>query len=126
MLAQGPGPLGPPVFVALSAHEQVSVVLEGLSGDGQATAAVAFVADEAYWSAAAAGSVHAVHPSWELPCGFADKGFPFGWTREGPPFDWVYEVLPFDSLVEDHPSGSGHAGHPRELERGDHPYRMIW
>lgn len=138
MLAQGPGPLGPPVFVALSAYEQVSadfVVLEGLSGDGQATAVVAFLADEAYWSAAAAGSVHAVHPFGELPFGFADKGFPFGWTHEGPPFDLVYEVLPFDSLVENHPSGLGHVGHPfglehvghpRELEGGDHPFRMIW
>lgn len=117
MLAQGP--LGTPVFVALSAHEQVSadlVALAGLSGDGQAAAVVAFLADEAYWIAAA-GLVLAVHPSEELPFGFADKGFPFGWTRE---------VLPFDSLVGNHFSGLGHVGHPRKLEHGDHPSRMIW
>lgn len=144
MLAQGP--LGPPAFVALSAYEQVSadfVVLAGLSGDGRASAVVAFLADEAYWSAAA-GLVHALRPFEELPFGFADKG---------PPFGLVYEVLPFDSLVESHPSGLGHVGqpfglwhvvHPTGLGRvghpsglghvgrpsgsghGDHPHRMIW
>lgn len=143
MLAQGP--LGAPVSVALSAYEQESadfVVLGGLSGDARATAVVAFLADEAYWTAAA-GLVHEVHPFGELPFGSVDKGSPFGWT---------HEVLPFDSLVEDHPSGlghvdhpsglghmdppsgSGHVGHPSGLghgdhpwkpEHGDHPYRMI-
>lgn len=153
MLARGP--LGAPVFAALSAYEQVSadyVVLAGLSGDGQATAVVAFLADEAYWSAAP-GLVHATHPFGELPFGFADKGFPFGWSCVGPPFDLVYEVLLFDSLFENYPSGLGHVGHPfglrhtsqssgleqlghpsglrhvghpQELEHEDHPYRMIW
>lgn len=123
---QAQGPLGPPVFVVLSAYEQVSadfVVLVGLSGDGQATAVVAFLADEAYWSAAA-GLVHAVHPFGELPFGFADKGFPFGWTREGPPFDLVYVVLPFDSLVENHPSGLGHLGQPFGLGHVGHPFDL--
>lgn len=98
MLAQGPLPA--PVFVALSANEQVFsdfVVLAGLSGGGQATAVVAFLADEAYWSASA-GLVHVVHPFGELLFGSADKGFPFGWTHEGPPFDLVAEVHPFDSF----------------------------
>lgn len=152
MLAQGP--LGAPVFVALSAHEQESaefVVLGGLSGDARVTAVVAFLADEAYWTAAA-GLVHEVHPFGELPFGSVDKGSPFGWTHEDPPTDLLYEVLPFDSLVEDHPSGlghvdhpsglgqmdppsgSGHVGHPSPLghgdhpwkpAHGDHPYRMI-
>lgn len=94
-----PGPLGAPVFVAFSAREQGPAelaVLAGLFGDARATAVAAFLAEEAKWSVAAAGSAHAVHPFGALPLGSADKGFPFGWSCGGPPFDLVYEVLPFD------------------------------
>lgn len=111
----------------LSAFEQLFADFVGLAAlfdDAQVTAVVAFLVDEACWSAVS-GLAHVSHPFGHHPFGSLDKGLPFGWMQEDPPFGSVCEGHPSDLVHEGHPSGLVHEGDPFELKHEGRPSGLV-